>query len=177
MLSNAGAASPASKVPGVWSAKPPRAGTAGRQGPAPEHLGQDSRAGRLCQRGLRHAEAPRLTWPQKPGAGLGFSSPQAADKPGSPCPARTCRPGEGGWLPGRELPTGEDFSSTKWKSSSTGFMEKRILKAKKKRKRKHQKDTRTKPLGCRELTTTAAGEVGGFGYARGSGCVSEPFLQ
>lgn len=29
-----------------------------------------------------------------------------------------------------------------------------------KKKRKHQKNTRTKPLGCRELTTKAAGEAG-----------------
>lgn len=110
------------------------------------------------------ARPPRL--PGSRGRGnpaLGSASRvlRAADKPGSPCPAGTCRPGMGDRLPGQALPAGEDFGLTKWQYSSTDFMEKRVVCVfLKKKKRKHQKNTRTKPLGCRELTTKAAGEAG-----------------
>lgn len=115
--------SPTPKAPGVWLAKPVGAGAAelwvqpwSISGSGCHRIPAAAVPGRL----LAHGHPPALARAQR--------VPRVTDKPGSPCPARTCCPGKGGWLPGRALPTGEDFSFTKWKYSSTEFMEKRFKK-------------------------------------------------
>lgn len=80
----------------------------------------------LAHQGTQHAKAPPSCSRRNRVLLPAYQVLQVTDQPGSLCSTRMCHPGMPGWLFGRALPTGEDFSSTKWEYSSTEFMEKRF---------------------------------------------------
>ena len=142
------AASTAAAGPPQWQ-DPTLAGPLHRQDP---HIGRTP-----APRSLPDTDTPQLTRPQKPGAALGLVSSPSRRQARLSVPCQGV-PSRDGWL----APWPGAAHRREFRLNQAGIFKQTSQKRGFKTKRKHQKKptTRTKPSGCRELTTKVAGEAG-----------------
>lgn len=132
-----------------WAASTATAGPPRWQDP---HIGRTPAPTRLPD-----TDTPQLTRPQKPGAALGLVSSPSRRQARLSVPCQGV-PSQDGWL----APWPGAAHRREFQLNQAGIFKQTSRKRGFKTKRKHQKKTttRTKPSGCRELTTKVAGEAG-----------------